>query len=482
MLLLLRVKEAAMKTKRLSWTLLALLSSFLYIGVSGFSPCNANAASLALTWDEGSEPNLSGYHVYYATHSLLGLAPSQAVGMGSVKRQSISLDVWKSQGNSFAIYTLSDQTPYFFRITAFDTLGKESDFNIASASMEEAEVSAVTPPAPVVKTYISVVLDPSDERMAIVAVKSNDPAFSARTVSAQMDFNSGKKDLTLVAATGDPSVFIAKISTSLLTTGDFLPPVDSKMNILVGSQIIVADKEVGMIFPDLGGRVKEENGLAEVIINPGMLDQEVSLKIHPETSDASGVRKTALKRQNLKSLGLGREFTIDNPQAMKNAVITIPFDRSQIPSGRDLTHIRIAYFNPDTRSWEIQNNTKVIQDRAECAVSHFSFYMPVLVMPSADATMRDSYAYPNPAVGSEDPVIRLMLGQVDSIDIAIFDLSGQKVHSASLSGEPAGIYNGEYFYDYIWQGPKSSGVYFAVVHGKTGGDILRAKIKFAVIR
>jgi hypothetical protein len=471
-----------MKTKRLSLTLLALLSSFIYIGVSGFYPYNANAATLALTWDEGSDLNLAGYNVYYATHSLLGLVPVEAVKMTSVRSQSIGLDAWKSQKNSFVIYTLSEQTPYFFRITAFNLLGKESDFNIDSASLAEAEVSAVTPSAPVIETHVSAVLDPLDESMAIVAVKTTDPAFSAMTVRAQLEFDSGKRDLTLTAITGDPTVFIAKISTSLLAPSDFLPPTDSKMKILVGGQTLVADKEIGMIFPDLGGRVKEENGLAEVVINPGMLDQEITLKIYPETSDMAGVRNTALKRQNLKSLGLGREFTIDNPQAMKNAIITIPFDRSQIPSGRDLTHIRIAYFNSDTRSWELQSNTKVIQDRAESAVSHFSFYMPVLVMPSAEAAMRDSCAYPNPAIDSEEPTIRVMLGQVDSLDISIFDLSGQKVHSASLSGEPTGIYNGEYFYDYLWQGPKSSGVYFAVVHGKTGNDIVRAKIKFAVIR
>ena len=80
-------------------------------------------------------------------------------------------------------------------------------------------------------------------------------------------------------------------------------------------------------------------------------------------------------------------------------------------------------------------------------------------------------------------MIRVILGEVESMDIFIYDVSGQKVHSATLNGaSPAGIYDGRYFYEYTCQGPKASGVYFAVIHAKVQGQVLRAKAKFAVVR
>jgi hypothetical protein len=102
---------------------------------------------------------------------------------------------------------------------------------------------------------------------------------------------------------------------------------------------------------------------------------------------------------------------------------------------------------------------------------------------SADPTagLRDVYVFPNPAVG-KDPVIRAKLGLVDRVEITIYDSSGQVVHSAALDGAVATVVNGEYCYDYVWTGKKASGIYYAVIHGKKGGEVVRARVKFAVVR
>jgi hypothetical protein len=107
--------------------------------------------------------------------------------------------------------------------------------------------------------------------------------------------------------------------------------------------------------------------------------------------------------------------------------------------------------------------------------------------PLSDPTLvlKDSFVYPNPAGPGQNPVIRAMLGKVDRVEITIYDVAGNHVHSAALNGEPGEVVDTddgpEYFYEYTWQGQKASGLYFAVIsgHGPTGGVMARAK--FAVV-
>jgi chitodextrinase len=102
---------------------------------------------------------------------------------------------------------------------------------------------------------------------------------------------------------------------------------------------------------------------------------------------------------------------------------------------------------------------------------------------TADPTpgLREAYAFPNPAKGV-DPVIRAKLGLVDAVEITIFDAAGRAVHSATVDGGSATIVNGEYCYDYAWTGNKASGIYYAVIHGKAGGKVFKARAAFAVVR
>jgi hypothetical protein len=96
--------------------------------------------------------------------------------------------------------------------------------------------------------------------------------------------------------------------------------------------------------------------------------------------------------------------------------------------------------------------------------------------------LRNVYSYPNPAVG-QDPVIRIMMGVVSSIDITIFDSSDHVVHSVTLDGPPTNIFHGEYYYDYRWTARKASGIYFVVIHGKAqDGGIIKARTTIAVVK
>ncbi len=41
--------------------------------------------------------------------------------------------------------------------------------------------------------------------------------------------------------------------------------------------------------------------------------------------------------------------------------------------------------------------------------------------------------------------------------------------------------NGQTAFEYRWTGSKAGGVYYAVIHGKQGSRIVRARAKFAVV-
>jgi hypothetical protein len=101
---------------------------------------------------------------------------------------------------------------------------------------------------------------------------------------------------------------------------------------------------------------------------------------------------------------------------------------------------------------------------------------------ASSVTLLETAVFPNPAVG-KDPTIRAFVGNADELEITIYDAAGSVVHSDLVAGGPTGTAsNGKPFYDYVWTGKKSSGVYYAVIHGKKGGEVVRARVKFAVVR
>ena len=101
---------------------------------------------------------------------------------------------------------------------------------------------------------------------------------------------------------------------------------------------------------------------------------------------------------------------------------------------------------------------------------------------ASSVTLLETAAFPNPAVG-KDPTIRAFVGNADELEITIYDAAGSVVHSDRFVGGPTGTAsNGQPYYDYVWTGKKASGVYYAVIHGKKGGDVVRARAKFAIVK
>jgi len=222
--------------------------------------------------------------------------------------------------------------------------------------------------------------------------------------------------------------------------------------------------------------------LTEVIILANALTDDATLEILPAPLVGQSERDEALSRQNLVPIGEAKEINLTTQGTLESATLILPFDSTMIPSLHSVNQARLARYNPQQSAWEVQEEPEINGNTLKVQVTGFSVYMPVLLKADVEAVLKEVYAYPNPAVSPDDPVIRAKLGIVDEVQITIFDVTGQKVHSASMAGSPDGIIDGEYYYDYVWSDSKASGVYFAVVHGKGSQGIVRGKVRFAVVR
>lgn len=362
--------------------------------------------------------------------------------------------------------------------SAYDAAG-----NKATDAIDVYVSNALAPP-PVYISRFQIVSDYQDPSMAVILVNSNDPSFPALTnqTIVTLPFGGGQT-ATLTHLKDD--VYYARISTSML--GATLPADNQSIPLTIGNQTVTVQFQRNVVMPELGGRVEDPfetpgKPKAEVLFHPGDVTMEAKLDIVLEPAADAAKRQEAMKRKNILAVGEGREFTFTSSGTMARALVTLPFDRGLMPRGAQLSQLRIAYYNPYSGEWEIQENTGVAGDVLQCEVTHFSLYAPVLALPSPSAAKPETYAYPNPALAGQDPTIRCFVGNAESVDIRIVNTAGQTVHTDTLSGAAPGIQGNEYYYDYVWSGPKASGVYVALIRSKTlDGKTVSAKAKFAVI-
>jgi hypothetical protein len=94
-----------------------------------WSACSAQAATVTLDWnavttnaDGSGITDLSGYRLFYATYSLTSLTTSQAMTRTTVTRLALTSGLTRT-------LTVADGTTYYFRLTAQDTSGNQSNFS-----------------------------------------------------------------------------------------------------------------------------------------------------------------------------------------------------------------------------------------------------------------------------------------------------------------------------------------------------------------
>lgn len=105
--------------------------------------------------------------------------------------------------------------------------------------------------------------------------------------------------------------------------------------------------------------------------------------------------------------------------------------------------------------------------------------------PSADAAFKlgDAFGYPNPAVAGQNPTLHMECGIADSLEVKIYDVSGNLVHQAKVEQQPQ-VVGGKYAYEYSWDASgAASGVYACVMVARKSGEAdIKVTKKLAVVR
>lgn len=107
---------------------------FLTAALAACAPA-ARAASVTIDWDANIEGDLAGYRLFYANASLLAMTTGQAMTDGSVTKMN-----FPGTGTTAFINNLNDGATYYFRLTAYNSAGQQSEFSVSPL-----EISTFTP-------------------------------------------------------------------------------------------------------------------------------------------------------------------------------------------------------------------------------------------------------------------------------------------------------------------------------------------------
>jgi len=170
-----------------------------------------------------------------------------------------------------------------------------------------------------------------------------------------------------------------------------------------------------------------------------------------------------------------------------DAELCLPFDR-RIPTAS----LRACHFDPAARRWrETASIPDPVQGCLRFKTGHFSLFgvlsgaAPSASDPAAPFGLGEVYVFPNPSGPGQEPSLHAELGAASSVEVKLFDVSGDLLRSLRIQGPPAYVDDG--------QGPElayeeplpglASGTYFVVVEGsREGRGKLTKTFKFAVVK
>ena len=101
----------------------------------------------------------------------------------------------------------------------------------------------------------------------------------------------------------------------------------------------------------------------------------------------------------------------------------------------------------------------------------------------SDFKLGEVYSYPNPAKRGKTPTIHIEVGLADILEVRIYNVAGELVHSAEISGSNYKTINNKYAYEYNWDVSNiASGVYIYLVRAKKGEATIKEMKKLAIIK
>ncbi len=234
-----------------------------------------------------------------------------------------------------------------------------------------------------------------------------------------------------------------------------------------------------------GGIIEDQNNQgASVSIDPGVLEEEESIRISTVAAPSGDTQEVKLAGEVVEFCVVGNEHGYKFSQPVE---ISIPFDPSQVTEVRRLG---MAWWNEQEKEWDLLPSRDVkVDEKNNCVighVDHFSIFSVVEVPQAplgADLPVGEVYSYPNPAKAPQPVVFRLESAMADFVQVQIYDLVGNLVGSKTEStglmiGANGGIYQ-EVSYD---TQNMATGTYVAVIEARNGDAGKRITHKFMVIR
>ncbi len=103
--------------------------------------------------------------------------------------------------------------------------------------------------------------------------------------------------------------------------------------------------------------------------------------------------------------------------------------------------------------------------------------------PDPTFKLGEVYSFPNPAKRGKCPTIHFESGIPDRVEINIYDIAGDLVHSSEITDKPE-IINGKYAYEYRWNiSNVPSGVYIYLIRAKKSGKKeIKVVKKLAIVK
>jgi len=103
--------------------------------------------------------------------------------------------------------------------------------------------------------------------------------------------------------------------------------------------------------------------------------------------------------------------------------------------------------------------------------------------PDPTFKLGEVYSFPNPAKRGKWPTIHFESGIADRVEINIYDIAGELVHSSEITDKPE-VINNKYAYEYGWNVSNiASGVYIYLIRAKKSGEKeIKVVKKLAVVK
>lgn len=245
--------------------------------------------------------------------------------------------------------------------------------------------------------------------------------------------------------------------------------------------------KVALSFVGSEGLEVRSKSQSAVVIPQGAVSSGLGVTVCPPKApdeNEAARRIVSTLRQGIAPAGEGVQFGPEGTHFAKPVTIEIPYNRLNLASNISEDSLAVRYWNPKSSEWEllaseVDKKSQIVRAKTD----HFSLYQvfsgasPQTASPSAGFYFGQVFAFPNPARPGQNPTIHVEAGSADSVEIRIYDLSGELRAGTSLSGP-------QNPFEYAWNASGAgSGVYIYVVTAfKNGVGSMRKTGRLAVIK